>query len=88
MAKISDFEVEYKAYNKDKLVTTFVSNLWGEQETFRRLLGPDSLVDNYDIEYKGRTIKTIDPINWDHPVCCDHCREEAEERKQNKLLKM
>jgi hypothetical protein len=87
MAKISEYDVTYKAYKNNELVTTFVSNLWGGLETFRRILGPDSVFDSYEIEYNnGVVTRVVDPINWDHPVCCDKCREEAEERKVKKSL--
>ena len=86
MAKISDFKVLVKGYHDDSLVTTFESNLWAGQETFRRLLGPDSEINRYVIYYKDRTVEIKDPINWDHPVCCDKCREEAAERKKKKQL--
>lgn len=86
MAKISDYDVEYKAYKDGKQITSFVANLWGDIETFRRILGPDSVFDSYETVYKNKTVKVVDPINWDHPVCCDNCREEAEIRKQKKNL--
>lgn len=84
MAKISDFDAEYKAYKQSQLVTTFKSNLWGEQETFRRLLGPDSVIDNYEVYFNYKVIQVVDPINWNHPVCCDTCREEARIRNEKK----
>lgn len=86
MAKVNDYDVEYIAYSNGNQVTSFVANLWGGIETFRRLLGPESIFDSYDTVYKNQVIKTIDPINWDHPVCCDTCREEVTERKSKKQL--
>lgn len=84
MASIKDYDVEYVVYKDGVEVTSFTANLWGDMETFRRILGPDSVFDSYDTVYKNTTVRTTDPINWDHPVCCDHCREEAVVRKAKK----
>ena len=87
MAKISDFDFLHEAYSKNELVTTFKSNLWGEQETFRRMLGPESNIDSYKIYLVDTVIKIVDPINWAHPVCCNTCREEANTRIEQKNQK-
>lgn len=80
MEMITDYDVQYNVYSNGKFVTFFDGNLWGAQETFRRLLGPESVFDTYEVVYKDKTIKIVDPIDWNHPVCCDHCRDEAKER--------
>lgn len=84
MAKLKDFEVVYTAYDKDKKSYTFKGNMWAGQEMFRRIFGPDTIVDSCDILVDDIVINIKDPINWNHPVCCDHCRDEAKERNSKK----
>ena len=86
MVCVKDFTVSIVVEDINGKQISFETNMWAGQEIFRRLFGPGTGVKSCDIVTSERVVGMTDPINWDHPVCCDHCRKETEERKAKKQL--
>lgn len=82
MRTIQDLNVEYTVYSNDIEVRKFKGNVWTFVESYRLIFGPGTPNTSLKVKWKDLEYSLVDYVNWENPVCCKTCRDQADNAKK------